>query len=305
MKRDSFGRVLLDDFKVIDNNIIGRKEKTWLLKDGKKYLFKCGASNYEIYAELIASELAKQCGFETAEYDLAVHNGKTGVVTPSFLKFGDIIISGDKYLSNAQDIAIQNNINLRFENNSIENIMNAVAFQDPNSDISELMLALMKIFCFDIAILECDRNKTNWSIIRDKNGEIRMAPIYDCSTMARMNTDIESLVNSLKSPGQIYNITDEIQFDLKITNDSNENFFDEFSKLCDMFLEHVQIVMEGIEKIDTDLAIESVEQKINTDLKQDKFEIPYVVKIWLRKSIMSRKQDLINIYNNKRKRGSK
>jgi hypothetical protein len=123
MKRDSFGRIILDDYEELNHNIIGRKEKVWLKKDDNKYLFKCGASNYEIYAELIAEQLALQCGFETASYDIATYQGKTGVVTPSFLKFGDIIISGDKYLANARDIAMQNNIKLDLTYNTIENII--------------------------------------------------------------------------------------------------------------------------------------------------------------------------------------
>ncbi len=299
VKRDSLGRILLDDFTQLDYNIIGRKEKVWLLKNGKKYLFKFGASNYEIYAELIAEELAHQCGFETATYELAIYKGKTGIVTPSFLKSYEIIISGDKYLSNAKDIAIQNNINLDFKNNNIENIMNAVAFQDPNSDIYEILLSIMKIFCFDLAILESDRNKTNWSIIRGVDGKIRIAPIYDCSTMARMNTDIDSLVNNLNDINQVFNITDSIKFDLKINGKSSDNYFEEFSKLCDMFPDYVSLIMDGIKNIDTDLAIKNVEDRINKDMVEKKFEIPYSIKFWLRKAIMSRKKELINIYNNK------
>ncbi len=299
MKRDSLGRIQLDDFTPLNNNIIGRKEKIWLSKNGERYLFKCGASNYEIYAELIAEELAHQCGFETAKYELATYKGKTGVVTPSFLRFGDIIISGDKYLSNAKDIAIQNNINLDFSENNIENIMNAFAFQDPNSDISELMLALMKIFCFDLVIMESDRNKTNWSVIRSRNGIIKLAPIYDCSTMARMNTDIDSLVNNLSNSNQVFNITDSIKFDLKINNQSSDNFFEEFEKLCEMFPNELTIIMDGIKNIDTDMAIKRVEDRINNDLEQKNFEIPYNVKFWLRKSIMTRKIDMQNIYNRK------
>lgn len=299
MQRDSLGRVILDNFLPLNNRIIGRKEKIWLQKDEKKYLFKCGTSNYEIYAELIAAELARQCGFETAEYELAIYNGKSGVVTPSFLKFGEIMISGDKYLSNAKEIAIENNINLNFNENNIENIMNAFAFQDPNSDISELMLALMKIFCFDLVIMESDRNKTNWSIIRSGNGKVRIAPIYDCSTMARMNTDIDSLIKNLSSQNQIFNITDSIKFDLKINRESSDNYFIEFEKLCEMFPREVSIIMEGINNIDTDLAIKTIENRVNSDLSDKKFEIPYSVKFWLRKAIMMRKADMQNIYRKK------
>ena len=93
-----------------------------------------------------------------------------------------------------------------------------MALQDPNSDIFGILKSLFQMFCFDLLILESDRNKTNWSMIRDINGNLRVAPIYDCSTMARLNTDVESLVKRIYSIDQIYNITDKINFSLKLTN---------------------------------------------------------------------------------------
>ena len=64
----------------------------------------------------------------------------------------------------------------------------------------------------------------------------------------------------------------------------------EFSKLCEMFPKEVSTIMEGIEKIDVDNAIDDVEKEIDNS-------VPYSVRYWLRKSIMNRKQDLINIYH--------
>ena len=112
--KDELGRIVLDNYLPLNHYTTGRKEKIWLINDGQKYLFKTGATNYEILAELIAEKLAKQCGFPTAEYRFAIYKGKTGVVTPSFLKKGEIIITGDEYITHAKEIAKQNNINLDF-----------------------------------------------------------------------------------------------------------------------------------------------------------------------------------------------
>ena len=125
--KDELGRIVLDNYLPLNHYTTGRKEKMWLIKDGQKYLFKTGATNYEILAELIAEKLAKQCGFPTAEYRFAIYKGKTGVVTPSFLKKGEIIITGDEYITHAKEIAKQNNINLDFKGNTVENILNACA----------------------------------------------------------------------------------------------------------------------------------------------------------------------------------
>ena len=67
--RDSQGRLILNEYKKIDDYIIGRRKKIWLIKDDKKYLFKTGGTNCEIYAELICCELARQCGFPCVFYD--------------------------------------------------------------------------------------------------------------------------------------------------------------------------------------------------------------------------------------------
>ena len=66
MIRDNEGRIILDNLKEVDYYTEGRKPKIWLSDGQNLYLFKMHAMNYENYAELIASELAKQCGLETA-----------------------------------------------------------------------------------------------------------------------------------------------------------------------------------------------------------------------------------------------
>ena len=298
MKRDNLGRLDLNDSKILNDFIIGIKEKIWLERDNKKYLFKCGASNYEIYAELISSELAHQCGFPTAEYDIATVNGKTGVVTPSFLNMGDIIISGEKYLKDADEIALQNNFPYHFKENSIKNIYEAVLMIDGKTDnVNKILFDLLQLWCFDIVILESDRNKTNWSIIRNREGNARLAPIYDCSTMARMNTDIVSVVGNLRSENQIYNIIDSIQYSLKINDEKDCNFYRDLEYLCQRFPNEISLILESIKKINVDKAIEKVEDKINEGMEEKVFLIPHVIKIWLSKAIGIRKNEMIAVYN--------
>ena len=298
MKRDEYGRIILDDWDILNDYIIGRKEKIWLEKDKKKYLFKCGASNYEILAEMIASELAKQCGFPTAEYDFATINNKTGVVTPSFLKMGDIIISGEKYLKDADEIAIQNNFPYNFKDNSVKNIYESILMLDGKTDnIDAILTEILQLWCFDLVIMESDRNKTNWSIIRNGTGNARLAPIYDCSTMSRMNTDIDGLVKNLRSPNQIYNIIDSIQYSLLIHDNTDCNFYRDFEYLCKSFPDKITTIIEKIKKINVDEAIETIEQRINEGKENKVFQVPNSVRWWLSTTIDLRRKDMINIYN--------
>lgn len=62
MVRNQHGFIILDEAIEIENNLVnkGRKPKTWLLFENEEYLFKTNSSNYEIWSELLASELGKQ-----------------------------------------------------------------------------------------------------------------------------------------------------------------------------------------------------------------------------------------------------
>ena len=235
--RDKEGRLLLDNCSKINDYISGRKKKTWLIMNGKKFLFKSGGSNYEVYAELISCELAKQCGFSTAFYDIAIMNGETGVLTPSFLNRGDIIISGDQYLNNARSVAFQNNFNMDFRKNSIDNVLSAVSILESGyDDIAEVILfRLLQLWCFDLAIMESDRNNTNWSLIKNINGYVTLAPIYDCSTMCMLNNDISSFKSCLRNESQIFSIINSIQYSLKLRTESLDNLFYDFEFLCVSF----------------------------------------------------------------------
>ena len=78
MVRNQHGFIILDEAIEIENNLVnkGRKPKTWLLFENEEYLFKTNSSNYEIWSELLASELGKQCKIEMAEYDIGIYKGK-------------------------------------------------------------------------------------------------------------------------------------------------------------------------------------------------------------------------------------
>lgn len=297
--RDEKGYLILDDFEPTNNYIIGRKEKLWLRKNGHEFLFKSETVNYEMYAELIASELAQQCDFPVAKYDLATYNGKLGVVTPNFLKKGEIINSGRKYLEDAADIAMQNNLNFDFSVNSIDNIIIALTIKENMStmDLEVMLMRLIEMWCFDLAILESDRNNTNWGIIKTF-GSIKLSPIYDCSNMAKLNTNINEAISCLRFNSQLDRMVDTIGYSLKYDNESNGNFYIDFEKLCDSFPDIVEEIMHKLENMNIDKAIHDIEDRINKDMEDKSFEIPAIVGIWLNKLIPSRIGVMRCILNN-------
>ncbi len=282
----------------------GRKEKIWLEKDNELYLFKTGGSFYESLAEVIASEFAKQCEIETAEYDLAEYNGKLGVITKNFLKKDEIIISGD--VINEHVIKIMNENNLNFENydkHSIESIVMALNLFTSNHLTNKILSDLIKMWVIDGALMESDRNSTNWSLIKNyRTGDYRLAPIYDSSTIARLNNNVDSFINNLYDDHIIYKLTNDIKEALSFDNENDEeNFLSQFDRFCEKFPEYAELAMEAVNKINVDEVLENLENKLSDSEKNHENVIPYKLGLWLRKSISFRVEDMKFIYKKHRK----
>ena len=97
-----------ESYTILDGQLRGRKPKFKVVKDGQVYIFKYGAINNEIYAELIAEQLGLQVGINMAHYELASYGNTIGLLTPSFLKPGQLIISSDYLKENMQRIYGEN-----------------------------------------------------------------------------------------------------------------------------------------------------------------------------------------------------
>ncbi len=302
MKRDNEGRIILDNFKKIDDYVEGRKRKQWLIstEEGNetKYLFKYDSINYELYSELIASELAKQIGLEAANYDLATLNGINGLLTQSFLRQGDILVSGREVLADGAKIAKVNNLGTTIGLNSLDSIVTSLSLRYNFTNINEIITDLLKMWCLDLLILESDRNETNWSIISNPHG-IRLAPIYDSSNMCFLNNDISSYINSFRSYDAISSLIDSTKFNMAYRSElANESSLVQFSMLCQENMPFVESVIPLFEQINVDKAIEAIEKRHNENKEGDKpFEIPPIVSIWVSKIIEFRKKDLLGIYN--------
>lgn len=293
--RNNKGQIVLDDYIEIENAFTrGRKQKIWLENNGVKYLFKYGASNNEIWAELLTTELARQCGLDVAEYELAIYKGNVGVVTKDFKKDGELIMSGDRFIKSIEQLLEENNINHNLKENSIENIMFAVATFNIDERTNLLFQQILNIWAFDGLVLESDRNSTNWSILK-RNNELRFAPIYDCSTMAMLNNDISYFVSSARIESDFLKITDQVQYALKLYNNSDGNFLSDFDLLCKKYYEQSKVIIDSIENINVQLAIDNIESKINSTGADE--HLDWQVQYWINKVIELRKRDMINIFN--------
>ena len=78
----------------------GARNKFWFNNYG--YLFKeIFEDSYEDFAELLSFEIAKELDIECASYDLAIYNGKNGVITKNFVneEIGEELISGTEVIN--------------------------------------------------------------------------------------------------------------------------------------------------------------------------------------------------------------
>lgn len=85
--RDKNGYIVLKQIKnlqKLDLPTYGSRFKIWLKIDGELYLFKEGNNDLENLKEIVNEELAKQFKIKNASYDLAILDGKPGLISPDF-----------------------------------------------------------------------------------------------------------------------------------------------------------------------------------------------------------------------------
>lgn len=293
MKRNKMGLIILDDCKILDKKTEGRKRKAWIDLDGKEYLFKVSESNYELWAEVISSELAKQCGLETADYDIATYKGYIGVLTPNFLKKYDTFSTGDSLYNYYKE----KHSDLEFDN-SVDGALNIINFltRDPN-EIKKLRTDLIKIWLFDGLVFESDRNSSNWAIIgRGDNEKFEIAPVYDCSTMFMLNNDLNSLINSFRSESELNNYLDGVKYQFKRkSTDPDDNFLASFANFCKEETELAKEFIDNLDNVNYDKARKIIEDRIN-GVGEAKVEIPWVCNFWINKVLNSRINTLRETY---------
>ena len=268
----------------------GRKPKYGLIKDGKKYIFKYGHMNNEIYAELIAEQLGKQLKINMAHYMYAKHNGEEGVLTDNFIGPNELIIASDDLRRNASRVHKGNNLSYDFSDTSITGIVQAAYAYDMRIKTDKLINELMKRWVFYGLILESDKNETNISFLNSPKG-LKLSPDYDNSSMCQLHKNIDTLVNQLKY-SDIYSITDKVGQQVHLSKETiASSFLDEYRIFCEKYPQQCLDILDLIKNINVDKSLKIVE-------KNNEIEIPYIIKFWINKVINTRISDLNIIYNN-------
>lgn len=291
----------VSDYQKVDNKYIrGRKQKIWLKNENNEsFLFKYGGSNTEPLAEVLASELGRQCGLTIVNYELARYKNELGVISKNFQKEGETLYSGDKINKYIVDIMIENNLTKNnYGQHSIENITYGLNYITTPAKINQIKKELIKMWVFDGLLLESDRNSTNWSLIKSiGSNSYKLAPIYDCSTILRLNNDVTDFINHIKTENDIYNLIKDVKFSMCLTNDEPvEQFIPQFRILCTEDKEYAEYAMTCINKINPQVAIKNIEKKLSI-VSGQQYSIPYPIAFWIEKAIKVRLADMQYIYN--------
>lgn len=303
MERNSDGYIILDNAEILDKGLSekGRKPKVWLKINNQEYLFKTGNTDNESWAEIIASELGKQCGLNMASNDLAVYNGSKGILSQNFLNSDDKIFSGEILLSYGTQIMDDNDLK-HTKINSVENIMKILLTVMNVTEEEEklLMEDLIKIWAFDGLTLESDRNPTNWAIIKNSKG-LSISPIYDCSTIGRLNENIDSFITNSRYNG-IECLINNVKFQLTLSdNDNDDDFLSSFETFCNDCCIIPERIIDSFNKINVDEAIKNIESRISEG-KNEQNEIPWQIGLWLSKIIKVRLSSMNMIYENSKRK---
>ena len=277
-----------DSYTILNGTLRGRKPIFKVMKDGQVYIFKYGAVNNEMWAELIAEQLGLQAGINMAHYEFASYGNTIGLLTTSFLKPGQLIISSDYLKENMQRIYGENNIEVNISEHTIENLVQAACTFDTRIKENVLTFDLFLRWAFYGLIMESDKNETNIGFIKGVDG-FTLTPDYDNSSMAALNKNISNILESLRHGYSIYSLTDSIKSSFKISNEDTGYFLQDFENFAKKYLAECAYCIACLSRIDVDAAFDRVEAINNV-------EIPWEIKYWVSKLINSRLQDMQSIY---------
>ncbi|MBI5192891.1 MAG: hypothetical protein HZA08_05555 [Nitrospirae bacterium] len=177
---------------------LGTKPKFWFEKGGVDFLFKEGwPDSGEDWSEKIASELCNLLGLPHANYDLAVWNGRKGVVSPNFVPRGGRLVHGNELLAKILSQYPERKFykvrqhNLRIVMTIVKDIRIMVPIGwDIFAGVTSAVDVFVGYLMLDAWIANQDRHHGNWALVVNDNLHIHLAPSYDhASCLGRNETD--------------------------------------------------------------------------------------------------------------------
>lgn len=195
---------------------LGTKSKFWFhSSDGEQMLFKEGRpSTGENWCEKVAAEFCALLDMPHATYELAIWQGKRGVISPSFVPSGASLVHGNELLTKTiKNYPYGKMFGTKdYTLKAVLAIMKARAFGlpwgwIPSPPLPEFVLALdvfIGYLMLDAWIANQDRHHENWGFLVFPGKGRYLAPTYDHAS------------------GLGRNLTDEFRYRCLTTNDTRQ-----------------------------------------------------------------------------------
>jgi hypothetical protein len=191
--------VTVSDDAAILPEPLGTKRKFWFQNDMfVDCLFKEGRPDSgEDWSEKVASEFCALLDLPHAAYDLAIWQGKRGVVCPSFVPPGGRLVHGNELLQQwdprypvTQVRSVQQHT-LRLVLTVIENTQMKVPIGwIPGANVDSAVDVFVGYLLLDAWIANQDRHHENWGLVVSPEATMHLAPSYDhASCLGRNETD--------------------------------------------------------------------------------------------------------------------
>ena len=178
---------------------LGARPKFWFKREADNdWLFKeIREDTGEDWSEKIAAELCAALGIPHAEYELAVHKGKRGVITPKFLADDHRLVHGNELLSKwVEDYPMTQSYHVREHTlRVVLAVLKGISVKPPlgyaipmrNASGAEIFVGYLML---DALIGNQDRHHQNWGLVSAPNRGIFLAPTFDhASSLGRNESD--------------------------------------------------------------------------------------------------------------------
>jgi hypothetical protein len=198
---------------------LGTKEKFWFSHpELGRCLYKKNRSNIagEDWSEKIAAELCSLLGLPHAQYELAIYNGKYGVISPSFCLDNGDLVHGNQILADVYPDYPENSQNL--SQHTIDAVFNAFdCLEDkysgilqplhwnPFNNIQNIHHTFVGYLLLDAWIGNSDRHHENWGLVALEN-KLYLAPTYDHASSLGRNESDEKREQRLKTKDKGYSV---------------------------------------------------------------------------------------------------
>ncbi len=191
------------EYKIFDINFnaedleqLGTKEKFWFLFEPEslqRWLFKFSREHTgEHWSEKVAEQLCQLIGIPHVKYDLAICNGRLGVISPNVINDIERMVMGNEVLHNhspkeypTPEQGTEKYVRVKEHTvNRVLGCLDRSGILPPKTEFNIGELNAGDVFCgylmLDALISNQDRHHENWAIVvNNDSGERFLCPTYD------------------------------------------------------------------------------------------------------------------------------